>query len=166
MRALFLAVLLSAPSLPLPAQHGTHLIGTVRFPISCAPAAHAPFTRGVALLHSFAFGPATTAFTEVLNRDPQCAIASWGLAMTAWTNPFSAGNKPAEQIARGRAAIQQGRTATTATARERAYLEAVAQLYERADSLPQRARLGLYRDARTSLALLEPADTEAQVFRA
>ena len=76
MRARFLAVLLSALSLPLPAQHGAHPIGTVRFPISCAPETRAPFARGVALVHSFAFGAATAAFTDVLRRDPQCAMAS------------------------------------------------------------------------------------------
>jgi hypothetical protein len=40
-------------------------LGTVSFPISCAPAVRIQFDRGVALLHSFAYSAAKDAFQGV-----------------------------------------------------------------------------------------------------
>ena len=45
-------------------------LGKVDFPISCAPAVQQPFNRAVALLHSFAYGPAANAFKAVATSDP------------------------------------------------------------------------------------------------
>ena len=141
-------------------------LGTVRFPVSCAPAAQRQFNRAVASLHSFAFGPATNGFQAVLRADSTCTIAWWGIALSAWGNPFAADNKAAAQIARGLEAVLQGRRTTGGTERERGYLEAVARLYEKSDSLKQPARLAAYRDAMKALAAREPADTEAAIFSA
>jgi hypothetical protein len=55
-------------------------LGTVAFANSCAPAAQDSFERGVALLHSFWFAEGDKAFREALDRDPGCAIATWGIA--------------------------------------------------------------------------------------
>src|SRR5207244_565866 len=110
----------------------------VRFPVSCSPAVQPTFNRAVALLHSFAFAQAVAEFNAVLDADPQCAMAYWGLALSAWGNPFAAGLKPKAQVERGLAAVGRGRSLNPPTERERAYLEAVARLYRHADSLSQR----------------------------
>jgi tetratricopeptide (TPR) repeat protein len=120
----------------------------------------------VALLHSFAFSTAAGEFQAVLKADPDCAMAWWGLALVAWGNPFAAGVKPPPQIARGLEAVKRARTTGAPTPRESRYIEAVARLYEHADSLDQRARLLAYRDAMTALVAREPADTEATIFHA
>src|ERR1035437_8431299 len=57
-------------------------LGSVSFPISCAPAVQEQFNRGVALLHSFAYTTAENAFHVVRELDPRCAMAHWGMAMT------------------------------------------------------------------------------------
>ena len=44
-------------------------LGHVAFPTTCAPAVQAKFERAVALLHSFAYGPAESAFAEVARCD-------------------------------------------------------------------------------------------------
>jgi tetratricopeptide (TPR) repeat protein len=141
-------------------------LGTVRFATSCAVAARPLFNRATALLHSFGFSQAAASFDAVLRADPRCAMAWWGLALTAWGNPFAAGIKPSAQLQRGLDAVQRARATGAPTERERGYIEAVARLYERADSLDQRARLLAYRDAMAELAAREPADTEAQIFHA
>jgi len=141
-------------------------LGTVRFATSCSPAAQPGFNRAVALLHSFAFSLAVSEFNRVLGADLRCAMAWWGLAQSVWGNPFAAGIKPAAQIQRGLEAVGRARTTGTPTDRERRYIEAVARLYERADSTTQRARLLAYRDAMGELAAREPADTEAAIFHA
>src|SRR5437667_7639987 len=64
-------------------DHGTpENLGKVSFPISCSPAVQAQFDRGVALLHSFAYTVARNTFQDVAGKDPQCAMAHWGIAMT------------------------------------------------------------------------------------
>src|SRR2546427_12348360 len=57
-------------------------VGKVEFPISCAPAVQSEFARGVALLHSFFYEEARRVFTAVAERDPQCPMAQWRLAIT------------------------------------------------------------------------------------
>ncbi|HEY9384883.1 MAG TPA: hypothetical protein VIP80_15345, partial [Gemmatimonadales bacterium] len=140
--------------------------GTVRFATSCAVAARPLFNRATALLHSFGFSQAADSFNAVLRADPRCAMAWWGLALTAWGNPFAAGLKAPAQLQRGLAAVRRARATGAPTERERGYIEAVARLYERADSVDQRTRLLAYRDAMAELAAREPADTEAQIFHA
>lgn len=139
-------------------------LGTVRFAISCDAAVRPRFNQSVALLHSFAFADAVTGFEAVLAQDPRCAIAGWGLALSAWGNPFAPGLKTADQLQRGLGAVARARTAGPATERESAYISAVARLYEHADSLDQRTRLLAYRDAMGALAERAPADTEATIF--
>lgn len=141
-------------------------IGTVRFSTSCDPATRAGFNRSMALLHSFAFGQAAEGFEGVVRADPRCAMGYWGLALNNWGNPFAAGVKPAAQLQRGLEAVQRARSAGDPTLRERRYVNAVARLYERADSLDQRARLLAYRDAMAGLTATESADTEAAILHA
>src|SRR5690606_23071807 len=64
-------------------------LGTVDFPISCTAEAQAEFNHGMALLHSFWFGPAKKSFNTVAELDPNCAMAHWGVAMVLLGNPFS-----------------------------------------------------------------------------
>src|SRR5437763_12383784 len=56
-------------------------LGRVSFATSCEPAVQAEFERGVAMLHSYWFLIARRTFDGVLQRDPNCAIAYWGVAM-------------------------------------------------------------------------------------
>src|SRR6266571_7332776 len=57
-------------------------LGRVHFPTSCKAEVQQAFERGVALLHSFAYGEAAKAFVEVAAKDPGCAMAQWGIAMS------------------------------------------------------------------------------------
>src|SRR5262249_50511940 len=59
-------------------------VGKVTFPVTCAPDVQTDFARGVALLHSFFYEEARRVFTSVAERDPKCAMAQWGVAMTWW----------------------------------------------------------------------------------
>jgi hypothetical protein len=56
-------------------------LGKVTFPTSCDPKVQAEFDRGVAMLHSYWFLIARRKFEEILQQDPTCAMAYWGVAM-------------------------------------------------------------------------------------
>jgi tetratricopeptide (TPR) repeat protein len=167
------AALLLAAS-PAPAQqpdHAAHAVaerlGTVHFATSCAPAVAPAFDRAVALLHSFEFGASTRAFSQVLATDSTCAMAHWGLALTRWSNPMSAGNRAPAQLTAGRAAVDEAaRLGARASERERGYIAAAAALYTDWEHTPQLARVGAYERAMADLVARQPADTEAMIFHA
>jgi hypothetical protein len=140
-------------------------LGSVSFQTSCSPAAQPQFNRAVALMHSFQFGSAIDGFHAVLAADPTCAIAYWGIALSSWSNPFAGFKSPA-QLEQGLKAVTQGRTAATATKRERAYIDAVANLYVDTARVDQSSRLLAYEKAMERVAADYPNDTEASIFYA
>jgi len=164
---LALAVVLFAPAAAL-AQHehpGGEKLGTVNFETSCQPATRADFSRGMALLHSFEFGPAIDMFNKVLGADPNCAIAYWGIALSHWSNPFG-GIKTGPLLDRGLAAAQKGLATGKPTPREKAYLDAVNQLYANATTISHRDRTLAYAKAMDAVQRQYRDDIEARIFYA
>jgi tetratricopeptide (TPR) repeat protein len=166
------ALLLALPSLALARQHEGHAmpadqIGStsVAFATSCAPVVRDDFNKAVALLHSFWFPEAIKAFEGVAQKDPSCAMAHWGVAMSQWGNPF-AGVKTAQVVERGAASVAKARTTGMPTPREQALIEAVAILYSSPDAGTQRARVLGYEAAMQKIAAANPTDVEARIFHA
>src|SRR5258706_2704514 len=153
------------------AQHEGHggappeKLGKVHFETSCAPAVRADFDRAVALLHSFWFPAAISAFEGVLVKDPQCAIAYWGIALSQWGNPFAGGRSP-RQAQDGLATVEKGKAVGAKTERETAYLAAVEKLYRDSETLDGRARALAYEKAMEQLQSAHPSDVEARIFYA
>ncbi len=140
-------------------------LGAVSFATSCEPAAQAQFNRGVALLHSFAYGPAREAFLRLTNDDPHCAIAHWGVAISyfhqLWEPPLAPDAIPIAQKE-----IELGLKAGPGTPRETEFLQALALIYQDAATVPYRARVSNYERAMRDLASKNPGDGETQVFYA
>lgn len=163
------AVLVLAAARAMAQQHqheNVEKLGEVHFDTSCSRPVQGDFNRAVAVLHSFQFSGAIDGFNTVLRNDPTCAIAHWGIALSAWSNPFAPGQKDKSQLQLGRQSAERGRQLGAKTERERAYLDAVSKLYANFESTPQQTRLLAYRDAMASLATRFPQDTEAQIFYA
>lgn len=151
-----------------PAQHehpAPERLGRVHFATSCSPGVTADFDRGIALLHSFSFSTAKQAFEGVLAKDPSCAMAYWGIAMTYWQNPF-AGMRPATALAAGSAAAERARATGNPTPRERAYIAAVSELYNSYATVDQRTRVLAYERAMERVYRTYPDDREAAAFYA
>src|SRR5260370_5874436 len=106
--------------------------GKVEFPVSCAPAAQSEFARGVDLLHSFFYEEARRVFTSVDERDPNCAMAQWGIAMT-WWHPIWTPATPDEMNA-GKTAIEKAMAMNAGTDRERGFITALNVYYNTPDS--------------------------------
>jgi tetratricopeptide (TPR) repeat protein len=126
----FFVAVLTAPSLA-PAK-GPQLgqlrkVGLVHLPISCAPAVQKDFDRAYALLHSFFYEEARKIFGEVAARDPKCAMAQWGIAMTHWHPLWT---PPAEkEMAAGIAAIELAKRMDVGTDLERELIAALDIFY-------------------------------------
>jgi hypothetical protein len=149
-------------------QHaeGPGKLGVVHFRNSCAEPVQASFERGMALLHSFEFGPAIDAFKAAADGDPGCAIAYWGIGLAQWGNPFAIEARPAAQLRAGRASVQLAINARARTPRERDYISALAALYAPSDDVDRRTRLMAYRDQMAAVAAKYPDDPEAPAFYA
>ncbi|HEX6574330.1 MAG TPA: hypothetical protein VF042_05105 [Gemmatimonadaceae bacterium] len=169
-RALIVLVTAFVPCVATAQQHvheRGEKLGIVHFPVSCKEAVAPEFDRAVALLHSFEFGEAIKGFNRVLARDPACGMAYWGIAMSTWSNPMAAANRPPAQLLSGRKAIEAARkVASQSSARERGYIEAVAKLYDSFESSAQRDRVLAYEHAMHDVSTGYPGDTEAQIFYA
>jgi tetratricopeptide (TPR) repeat protein len=169
MRSTLLVVIALAGAGTAAAQHvaGTapEQLGTVHFETSCRADVRGDFDRAVALLHSFEFQAAMEAFTGVLERDPACAVAYWGIALCHWGNPF-AGLKAGPPLERGAAAAAMGLTTGSPTARERAYIAAAAELFKDAATSSHRERTLAYARAMEALQRRFLDDTEATIFSA
>jgi tetratricopeptide (TPR) repeat protein len=140
-------------------------LGTVHFPVSCAPSVEKPFERGVALLHSFWYDEAEKEFLEIAKDDPHCAMAHWGVAMSLWHQLW---NEPDEKvIARG---LDQTSTAKklaeNATPREQAYIAAIGAFYSNSEKSDHAARAKAYSDAMKKVYESYPDDHEAAAFYA
>jgi hypothetical protein len=170
MRRLAVLCLVVALVSPVPAlaQHDHAVpeqLGRVSFETTCKPEVATAFNRAVALLHSFSFSVAKQAFTEVATKDPSCAMAHWGVALTYWGNPF-AGLKPANLVAEGQKAIERAQAAATASPRERTYIAAAAELFKSHDTVDQRTRVLAYERGMEHVYKTYPQDREAAAFYA
>src|SRR6476660_9900707 len=181
--ATFLAVLIGIltavgaerPAVPAPGD--LRAAGTVDFKVSGAPEVRPEFIRGVALLHSFFYEEARRIFTEVAAKDPKCAMAQWGIAMT-WWHPIWTPPNPDEMRA-GKAAIEKAMSMNSGSDRERGFITALNTYYNTADSssaapvgqschgpVGPRDRVIAYEKAMRQLRDKHPDDFEVQTFYA
>jgi tetratricopeptide (TPR) repeat protein len=140
-------------------------LGKVTFSISCDPKVQQPFDRAVALLHSFAYGPATQAFRDIAAADPQCAMAHWGVAMT-YFHPVWAPALPPDTFTAGQKEMLEATRLGATTPREQQFIHALGELYKVDASLTLAQRTLAYEKAMAELARSNPNDVEAQVFYA
>jgi tetratricopeptide (TPR) repeat protein len=159
------AVLLFTGERAFSQPHGGDRLGTVHFPVACNPAVQEKFDRAAALLHNFVFPDTIKAFTAVIQEDPSCAMGYWGLAMSQRPNPLVP-PFDAAALKRGWEAVQQGLGISPQDARERGYLEAMAEFYREYATVDQATRARAYAAAMGRLHDSYPDDPEAAVFYA
>jgi tetratricopeptide (TPR) repeat protein len=156
------------PAVPVRAQehqHGAEQLGTVNFPVTCNAEAQKRMNRAVAMLHSFWFTEGRRAFESVVEADPACGIAYWGVALSYFGNPMAGGGTGPSQ-ASGWEAAQKAVAIGARSDRDRAYIDAAVALYKDHDKVDNRTRLRAYEQALKSIVDRFPDDEEARVFHA
>ena len=137
----------------------------VKFQTSCNAAVAGDFNTAVALLHSFWFPEATKTFEGIAQKDPTCALAHWGIAMSNWGNPFG-GVRAKELIDKGAAIVAKAQSTGQPSPRDRALIDAAAILYSNADPGTHRDRVVKYEEAMAKVAADNPKDVEVRIFYA
>jgi tetratricopeptide (TPR) repeat protein len=139
-------------------------LGKVSFPIACAPGSQKVFERGIALLHSFGYEEAEQQFVELAQKDPACAMAHWGIAMSLfhqiWERPTDS------TLKRGQQEIEKAQKIGAKTQRERDYIAALALFYDDPASKDYLQRATAYSEAMGKLYQQYPTDLEAGAFYA
>jgi Tfp pilus assembly protein PilF len=147
-----------------PSQDADRQLGNVHFATSCNEVAQRRFDRAMRYQHSFWYRQSQELFEKVLEADPGCGIAWWGVALSLWNNPH--GQPPAPNLAPALDAIKNARKAGAKSERERDFIEALAVLYTDYDKIDYAVRLQAYLKAMEALAAKYPDDDEAQILYA
>src|SRR5215472_15269877 len=127
------------------------MLGKVSFPTSCDPKVQTEFERGVAMLHSYWFLYARRTFEGILQQDPTCAIAYWGVAMDYLGNTLAT-TPTREEAQKGWEALEKARAAGPKTQRERDWIEALSGYFRDHDKTPVDVRLTAYNAAMEQMA--------------
>ena len=133
--------------------------GDVAFTTSCSEKTKKDFDLAIALLHSFEYDEAEKVFAKIIDQDPQCAMAFWGVAMSnyhlLWTPPSAA------ELEKGSKAIEIAKGLANKINKEAEYIEAAAQLYDNWEKLDHKTRCLNYEKAMGKIHLQYPDDKEA-----
>jgi tetratricopeptide (TPR) repeat protein len=145
-------------------QSDESTVGEVNFAVSCSLPAQQKFNHAVAILHSFWYEEAESAFSDVIKTDPSCAMGYWGVAMSNWHPlwyPPTAAELSAGSKAVAAAEALQGRTD-----RERDYINAISVFYHDSETSDHHTRAVAYERAMETVHQRYPDDREAAIFYA
>src|SRR5262249_6415243 len=122
---------------------------TAPFPVSCAPDLQGEFDRAVAILHSFFYEESERRFRSIAERDPHCAMAWWGVAMSLWHPLWDPPDSAS--LARGWDAIRRADSLGTGSDRERGFITALSAFYRGWNQVDHRTRAVPYEHAMEEL---------------
>src|SRR5258708_6153118 len=101
--------------------------GSVDFKTSCSEKVKKEFDLAVALLHSFEYDEAEKAFAKIIDEEPECAMAYWGVAMCNYHPLWAPPNEL--ELKKGSKAVVLGRSLRLESDRESGYIDAIAEYY-------------------------------------
>lgn len=138
--------------------------GQVEFITSCTGRVKEDFNLAIELLHSFEYDQAEKAFAKVIDEEPGCAMAYWGVAMCnnhpLWSPPSG------DELKKGAKAIGIARSITHKTKRESAYIEAMALFFNDFSTVNHYTRSVRFEKGMEQIYKDNPADKEAAIFYA
>jgi tetratricopeptide (TPR) repeat protein len=165
-----LAICISVSTTALTDERHYHVlsekeVGSVHFANSCSKGLQTHFQMAIALLHSFQYEQTRDAFNEISKQDPQCAMAQWGVAMSHYHGLWHNGDMNAGREALHKAQEMATHNSST-TARERAYIDALAEFYKEDGKDDEYAHSQAYEQKMAAVQAAYPDDTEAAIFHA
>lgn len=139
--------------------------GTVSFINSCSEKSKKDFDLAIALLHSFEYDESEKVFAKVIDENPECAMAYWGVAMSnyhqVWPSP------PTEaELEKGSKAITIAQDLSSKSSIEQDLIDAIAQFYKNWKTTDHRSRVMNFRNAMENVYKKYPKDREAAIFYA
>tara|TARA_R110002096_G_scaffold99720_1_gene221037 strand:- start:834 stop:2528 length:1695 start_codon:yes stop_codon:yes gene_type:complete len=141
----------------------TEPFGDVSFSIDCNYEVRETFDLAISLLHSFEYAEAEKAFVKVIDMDPECAMAYWGVTMSIyhdlWAPPSETELKKGLQLLKIAESLPK-------TEKAQLYIDAIGAFYADWENLDHNARELLYTKKMENIYLSNKDDAEATVFYA
>lgn len=138
--------------------------GSAQFEISCKGDIQKDFDLAISILHSFEYDEAEKVFAKIIDKEPSCAMAYWGVAMSNYHPLWAPPNK--EELEKGAKAIAIAKSLEQKTARENDYINAMSAFYTDWEKQDHRSRSLLYKNAMEKIYTDYPGDKEAAAFYA
>lgn len=138
-------------------------LGDVSFTFFCKASTKEKFGLAMSLLHSFEYTEAEKAFAAVIDSDPMCTMAYWGVAMSIYHSLWEPAKT--DQLERG-AKILKAAEAIPKTEREQDYLDAIGVYFKDWDTNDAKSRTSMVLDKMEVLYQKYPNDSEAAIFYA
>jgi len=135
--------------------------GEVSFSLSCNYSVRETFNLAVSLLHSFEYQEAEKAFVKVLDADPECAMAYWGVAMSIY---HAAWSPPTEKDLIKASKILEIANTIVKNPRDKDYLEAIGAYYKDWETVDHKTRANNYEKKMEQMYTQYKDDTEAAIF--
>ena len=139
-------------------------VGNVSLPFPTGKNVEKEFNFAAALLHSFEYDEAEKVFAGIIEKEPGCAMAYWGVAMSnfhpLWTAPEE------KELIKGSKALAIAGSISKKTERESDYIQALGQFYKEWDKIDHRTRCIRYEKAMEEVYKKYPDDKEAAAFYA
>jgi hypothetical protein len=139
--------------------------GTVEFETSCSEKVKEDFNLAIALLHSFEYDEAEKVFSKVIDEEPGCAMAYWGIAMSNYHQVWPSPPTQAE-LDKGNKVISIAQSITQKSKREADYINAIASFYKDWKTIDHHTRSVNFEKAMEKLYSKYPDDKEAAIFYA
>ena len=140
---------------------GDGQFGELKFSLSCNYETRETFDLAVALLHSFQYTESEKAFVKVIDADPNCPMAYWGVAMSiyhaAWFPPSK------EDLIKGSEVLKIAKELSMDD-KQRDYINAIDAFYTDWETIDHKTRAKRFEDKMEQIYLTYPDDIEAAIF--
>mgnify|MGYP001950910034 CR=1 FL=1 len=142
---------------------GNPEFGDISFALECNYDIRETFDLAISLLHSFEYAEAEKAFVKVIDADPECAMAYWGVAMSIYHELWAPPSP--DDLLKGEKLIEIAENLPKSERAER-YLKALKIFYTDWKTVDHKTRELLYEKEMEQIYLSQKDDTEAGVFYA
>jgi len=140
---------------------GDGQFGELKFSLSCNYETRATFDLAVALLHSFQYSEAEKAFVKVIDADPNCPMAYWGVAMSIY---HAAWFPPTEKDLIKGSKIMKVAKELAMDDKQRDYINAIDAFYTDWESIDHNTRAKRFEKKMEQIYIKYPEDIEAAIF--
>ena len=137
--------------------------GDVSFSLSCSYETREDFNLGISLMHSFENNEAEKAFVRVIDKDPDCTMAYWAIAMSRISPNWG----PRREVFDDTRQLLKIAESLPKTSREKDYIDAMgAYYYSNYEKTDHRTRAVKVEKKMEEIYLKYEDDTEAAIFYA